>query len=283
MRDHYEEIIEAEARGWGFEWQELIRYRDLIFILSGRDFYSKYQRTVLGPLWVVLQPLLTTLVFAIVFGRLARVSTDGVASVLFYFSGLLTWNYFSRCLADTARTYLGSGGLFARVYFPRLIVPIASVLFHLLELAIQALVFAGIYLYFKGFTEHGPNLRPNLLLAALPLVILQVAALGTGAGLWLAALSTRLRDVQYVFAFVTQTWFFLSPVIYPLSATSEAWRWVMLFNPMASAIETVRCAWFGIGFVQPAHTLMSAVITLLIFASGLAAFKKAEYHFVDTL
>lgn len=281
MSDSHEEVIEAKSRFWDIDWKGLLQYRALVSALIWRDFSTRYRKTLLGPWWVILHPVLTTLVFTVIFGKLARISTDGIASTLFYFSGFLVWRYFANCFTETARIFHGNANLFSKVYFPRLIIPIATVVFYLLEFVIQLIVFLGLYLYFKFFTSHGLSLHLNGWLWWLPLMMAEVAALAMGAGLWLAALSTKVRDVHHALGFLTQGWFYFSPVVYPLSLASEEWRWVLALNPMAVVIEALRFAFFGIGFVHPGWLLVSALVTALVLASGILAFNKAEYYFLD--
>ncbi len=279
----YEVIIRAD-RGWfSFDLKSLLHYRDLLFLLVRRDFVSKYKQTVLGPLWFIIQPLLTTVVMTIIFGNFAKIPTDGVPPALFYLCGLLFWNYFAQNFTSTSQALIANAHIFGKVYFPRLIVPLAVVMSNLLALALQLVVFLGFYIYFKYFGSAATTLKPSLFLLALPLLTLQTAAVSLGIGLWVAALTVKYRDFHHLTAFVVQLWMYATPVIYPASMVPEKWWVFIALNPMTGIVESCRYAFFGTGFLTLRYLLISAVMTLALLVSGVLAFNKVERTFVDTI
>ncbi len=281
MSENYEIVIQP-TRGWfAIDWKGLLHYRDLLVLLVRRDFVSKYKQTVLGPAWFILQPLLTILVFSVIFGRVAKIPTDGHPPLLFYLCGLLPWNYFSQSLNTISNSLVANANLYSKVYFPRLIIPLSVVLSNLFAFLLQFVMFSGFYFYFKFFTVAGSHINPNLFILVLPFLLLQTAAISLGVGLWISALTTKYRDFQHLVGFLTQLWMYVTPVIYPLSVVPTRWRFVLALNPMSGVVEAYRYAFFGTGLVDPAYLLISAVVTLTILITGLIIFSKVERTFVD--
>jgi len=283
MSDKIEYIIEP-TRGWArIPWRDLLHYRDLLFLLVRRDFISRYKQTVLGPLWFVVQPLLTTIVFTVIFGKVAKISTDGLPQVLFYMCGLLAWGYFAQCMGGTSSTFVGNAGLFGKVYFPRLIIPLSVVISNLMSFAIQLVTFLGFWLWFKFFTVAGALFHFTAYLFALPALLLLTAAIGLGVGLWMSALTAKYRDFTHLSAFLTQLWMFATPVVYPLSEVPQNWQWVSALNPMTVIVEAYRVAFLGAGTVQPLFVAMSVITTVFLLITGLMIFTKTEKTFIDTV
>ena len=277
----YEEIIEAK-RGWlSFDWQELIRYRDLLLIFAWRDALLKFKELSLGPAWFLVQPLSTAFIFSVIFGRFAQLSTDKIPAILFYLSGLLFWTSFSHCLSGVSRVFIGYGDLFENVYFPRLIAPLSMILSNLITFLIQAVLFFFIYLYFKFFIPSAKNLEPSLFCIWIPFLILQTSALSLGCGLWLSVLTSRNKDMQGIINFLMQLWMYATPVIYPMSMIPEKWRILQSLNPMSAVIEGSRVAFFGIGTIHFKHFLISGLMTLGILVTGVLIFNKFEREFLD--
>jgi lipopolysaccharide transport system permease protein len=276
------EIVIKATRGWrGVDLAEIWRYCDLLFLLVHRDFVSNYKQTVLGPLWFIIQPLLTTIVFTIIFGKVAKIPTDGMPPMLFYLAGLLGWNFFSRTLSSTSSTLTSNLGLFGKVYFPRLVVPLAAVVSSFIALAIQLVTLLAFWCYFKFFTSAGPSIQPGWDLLLFPLIVLQISALGLGVGLWLSALTAKYRDLAFLTGTLVQLWMYATPIIYPVSQIPEKWRWVSSLNPMEMPIITIRQMFLGqAGGVSGDFTL-SILFTLVVLATGVIAFNKAEKTFVD--
>jgi lipopolysaccharide transport system permease protein len=263
-----------------FDLRELWQYRDLIQLFVRRDFVALYKQTVLGPLWFILQPLFTTLVFTVIFGKIAKIPTDGLPQFLFYFSGTVCWSYFSECLNQTSQTFLANAGIFSKVYFPRLAVPLAKVISNIFKFFIQFAIFLVFLFYFY---QQGAPVHPNLGVMALPLIVLQMAILGIGCGLIVSALTTKYRDLSLVVTFGVQLWMFATPVVYPLSQIPERYRIYFVLNPMTSVVEGFRTAFLGAGSLSPLYYLLGVLITLAIFFVGIVLFNRIEKTFVDTI
>jgi len=277
-----EYVIEA-TRGWmRVSWRELLHYSDLLFLLVRRDFISKYKQTLLGPLWFIIQPVLTTLVFTVIFDRVARISTDKLPPVLFYMCGLMAWGYFAQCMGGTSSTFVSNASLFGKVYFPRLIVPLSVVISSLMSFAIQLLTFLVFWIFYK-FTPAGHLFHFTAYLFALPVLVIFTAAIGLGVGLWMSALTAKYRDFTHLSTFLTQLWMFATPVIYPLSEISPKWQWVCALNPMTGILEMYRYAFLGTGTIQPLFLAISACTSLLLLLTGLMIFSRTEKTFIDTV
>ena len=277
------EIVIRPTRGWlQLNLGEIWQYRDLLFLLVHRDFVAKYKQTILGPAWFVLQPLLTTVVFSIVFGEIAKIPTDDLPPMLFYLAGLLGWNYFAQTFQSTSVTLIGNAGLFGKVYFPRLVVPLSAVISNLFAFALQLATLLAVWIYFKLFTSAGGLFGFSASIVWFPLVLLQVAALSLGVGLWLSALTAKYRDFTFLSGFIIQIWMYATPVIYPLSQIPEKWRWIAVLNPMTMPVEAIRIMFLGQGTVVGAYVTLSLSITVLLLLSGVLVFNKVERTFVDT-
>jgi lipopolysaccharide transport system permease protein len=278
------EVIIQPNRSWFYiDWRGLLHYRDLLFLLVRRDFLSRYKQTILGPLWFIIQPLLMTIVFTVIFGKVAKIPTDGLPPMLFYLCGLLAWGYFASCLKATSSSFIENAHLFGKVYFPRLVVPLSSVISNLFAFGIQLVAFLGFYFYFKNFTLAGASINPNLFIFVLPLLVLQTAAIGLGVGLWMSALTAKYQDLKFVMEFLIQLWMYATPVIYSMSVIPEKWRPVLAINPMAPILESYRYAFFGTSSLNFNYLLISAVTTVFVLLSGIFIFNKVERTFIDTV
>lgn len=277
-----EVVIEPSEGLRALAWRELWAYRDLLGLLVWRDYVARYKQTVLGPLWFIVQPLLTTAVFTIVFGKFAGIRTADAPPVLFYLAGLLAWNYFAQTFQSTSATLVNNAAMFGKVYFPRLIVPLSAVVSNLGTLLIQVVTFAAVYgAYAMIGLPADTGLRATLW--ALPLVVLQVAALSLGVGLWLAALTARYRDFTVLAGFLLQLWLYATPVIYPLREVPAAWRPVVLANPMTMPVEVFRHALLGAGDPNLPGVIASVALTAFLLATGLRLFRRVEKTFVDAI
>jgi len=245
-----------------------------------RDLVAQYKQTILGPLWFIIQPLLTTLTFTLVFGNIAKLSTDGLPKILFYLSGVTAWNYFSDCLMKTSETFLANTNIFGKVYFPRLAVPLSIVVSNLIRFAIQLALFLAFYSYFFA---KGSAIQPTKALWLLPLLILLMAALGLGSGIIVSAMTTRYRDLRFLVQFGTQLLMYSTPVIYPLSKLPEEYSWIMLSNPMTPVIEAFRYAFLGTGTFSWVHLGMSVAASVFILSIGVLLFNHVEKTFMDTV
>lgn len=276
-------IIEP-SKGWlRIDWRSIFHYRDLLWLLVRRDFVSQFKQSVLGPLWFIIQPLLTTVVFTVVFGKVAKIPTDGQPPILFYLCNMMAWGYFSGCLGYTSNIFLGYANIFGKVYFPRLIVPLSVVFSRLIAFGIQLGTFLSFWIYFKFFTASGVDIHLSPWIVILPLLLLQIAALGLGTGLCIAALTTRYRDLAFLAGFLTQLWMYATPVVYPLSEIPERWRFWVALNPMTEVVESFRLIFLGEGMVAPAYVITSAGLTMAILLLGLMLFSRAERTFIDTI
>jgi lipopolysaccharide transport system permease protein len=259
---------------------ELWRYRDLIMLFVRRDFVAVYKQTILGPLWFLLQPLFTTIVFTVIFGRIAKIPTDGLPQILFYLSGIVTWNYFANCLNKTSDTFVANAGIFGKVWFPRLSVPISIVISNLITLGIQFMLFLGFWVY---FLLRGKAINPQPLILILPLLILQMAALGLGCGIIISSLTTKYRDLTQLVGFGVQLWMFATPVVYPISRIPQQFQWIIALNPMAPIVELFRYSFLGAGTIVPWHIVLSVLNTAIILFIGIILFSRIEKSFMDTV
>jgi lipopolysaccharide transport system permease protein len=282
-RPHFEHVIRP-TRGWfDLDLADVWRHRDLLGLLVYREFASKYRQTVLGPAWFVLQPLLMSVVFAVVFGGIARIPTAGAPPILFYLTGLLGWGYVAQTFQSTASTFTANAALFGKVYFPRLVVPVASVIANFLAFGLQLAVLLVFWIWFKFATLAGHAFGLDGALVWFPVVALQLAAISLGAGLWLSALTTRYRDFSFLTPFLLQVWLYATPVIYPLSRVPERWRWVAALNPMTAPTEALKLMFLGAGDVSASSAVISAGVTLALLTTGVLIFNRAQKTFVDTV
>jgi lipopolysaccharide transport system permease protein len=277
------EIVIQQTRGWSwFSWRELYAYRDLLWQLARRDIVSRYKQTILGPLWNIIQPVLTTIVFMVIFSRVARIPTNGVPSSLFYMCGLLPWNFFSLTFQSTATTFLVNANMFGKVYFPRMIVPISSMFSNLVSLAIQLATFLAIFVVEKS-GPRGGSFHLDAAIWILPLVFVQVALLSLGVGFWIAGLSAKFRDFAILSTFLLQLWMYATPVVLPLTRVPARWLWVFVLNPMTFPVEETRYLLLGAGTPNMLLFTCSIGITLLITVGGVFLFQRVEKNFVDVI
>lgn len=263
------------------DWKELYEYRDLMWFLVRRDFTTIYKQSILGPVWFVIQPLVTTLVFTVVFGQIAKIGTEGVPSFLFYFSGIVLWNYFQGVMNGVSGTLIGNAGLFGKVYFPRLIVPLSLVITQLVTLALNVLMFAAFFLYYLFFTHA--SIQPSGWMVLLPFLVMYCAAVGLGVGLWLSALTAKYRDLRFALSFLSQLWMYATPIVYPLSLVPEKWVWLISLNPMTVPIELNRYIFLGTGTVNLPMIVSGGVLSLALLVSGLLVFNRVQRTFVDVV
>lgn len=278
----YEIILRPDTSWLSIELKGIWLYRDLLSLLVWRDFVAKYKQTILGPLWFIIQPVLMTLVFTVIFGKVAKIPTDGVPPILFYLCGQLAWNYFAQNFTSNSATLVSNAALFSKVYFPRLVVPLSVLVSNLFAFAIQGVTFLVFFLYFK-FVLHSGGFGLNWHLIFLPLLILQVAAFSLGVGLLMSSLTAKYRDLTHLSALLIQVWMYATPVIYPLSNFPREWQWVVALNPMTSIVESLRLMLLGTGTVLPYYLFLSIALTLLVTGAGLILFGRVEKTFVDTI
>jgi lipopolysaccharide transport system permease protein len=259
---------------------ELWRYRDLIRMFVRRDFVAFYKQTILGPLWYLVQPLLMTAVFTVVFNRIANIPTDGLPPFLFYLSGLVVWNYFATCMTKISDVFAANAPIFGKIYFPRLAVPVAVTITNLVTFLIQFALLCAVLII---LALRGVPVKPSAWLLVLPILVLQLAAIALGVGVLLSSLTTRYRDITFVVGFGTQLWMFATPVVYPLSQVPDKWQWLIALNPMTPILEMFRKAVLGTGTVSAAHIIFSVSVTILVLFVGLAMFSRIARTSIDTV
>lgn len=273
-------VIKPKTGWFDIHLGELSRYRDVILMFVKRDFVTFYKQTILGPLWYIIQPLVNTIVFTIIFGKVARISTDGTPPFLFYMAGTVTWGYFATSLNATSNTFIKNAGTFGKVYFPRLTVPISSVIIGMLQFGIQLVIFLGFLIF---FIWQGAEVYPSYLIFTLPLILLQMAILSLGFGILISSLTIKYRDLIFALGFTIQLWMYATPVVYPLSIIPEKYRMFAILNPMTSIVEIFREAFLGVSSIEPIHIVISVIITILVFTAGIIMFSRVERTFMDTV
>ena len=277
----FETVIKADKKWFDFNFKELVRYKDLIFMFVRRTFVSQYKQTVLGPLWAIIQPLLTTVVFTIVFGGIAKLPTDGAPTFIFYMCGNIAWTYFATSLTTTSNTFVTNAPSFGIVYFPSLVMPIATVISQFISFMIQFIfmIIILIFLHINGlFSFHF-----DFTFLLIPLILLQMAMLSLGFGVIISSLTTKYRDMAMLVSFGTQLWMYASPVAYASSLIPAKWLNIYMLNPMAPIIDTFRYICLGVGQFQIGYYLIGWLITLMILFVGLVLFNKVEKNFMDTI
>jgi lipopolysaccharide transport system permease protein len=280
-KDNWDLVISSDSKWYQINFKEIWKYRDLIIMFTKRDFQIFYKQTILGPLWFFIQPIFTTLLFILVFSKIAKIPTDGIPSHLFYLSGLIPWMYFSTNLLKTSQTFIENSQIFGKVYFPRLVVPISVVSINLLQFLIQFAVFLLVYLYYLVFNKGEIYISLNILL--IPLALFQLVLLSLGFGIFISSVTTKYRDLIFVTQFGVQLWMYISPIVYPTSLVPERYLYIYMLNPISSIIEIFRYSLFSKGVVSIEYILISWSFTIFIFLMGLVFFNKIERSFMDTI
>lgn len=278
--DEWTMIIRPQRAWWDLQLGDLWQYRDLIRLLVWRDFVAAYKQTILGPLWHVIQPVLTTLIFTIIFSRVARLPTDGLPPFLFYMAGNTLWVYFQSCLLKTSNSFTENAGIFGKVYFPRLSIPISTIISNLISFGIRFAIFLLFLLYYMA---RESAVRPNGWALLLPVYLLIMAGLGLGIGTIISSLTTKYRDLQHLVGFGAQLLMYATPIIYPLSSVPENWRWLLLGNPITSVVEMFRLGFLGSSVVEPVSLLYSSGFAIAALVIGVVAFSHVENSFMDTV
>jgi len=280
---HWDHSITAKRGYLDINFKELWHYRDLLMLFVKKDVITVYKQTVLGPIWYVLQPIMTTVVFVVVFGNIAKIDTGSVPPVLFYLAGLAMWNYFSETLSLTAKTFTDNANIFGKVYFPRLILPLSKVISGIIKFLVQFALFFVVWIYF--FAVKG-EVAPNAFVLMVPVLLVIMAMMSLGFGLLVTSMTTKYRDLAMLIAFGVQLLMYATPVIYPLSfvSGSPTREFVMRLNPLSSLFETFKYAFFSRGGAfEPVWFAYSVVFTLVLFVAGVIVFNKAEKQFIDTV
>ena len=269
------------VHGWfNINFKEIVQYWGLILLFVRRDFVVFYKQTILGPLWYIIQPLFNTLVFTLIFGKVAKIPTDGIPPFIFYFSGTVVWGYFSLCLNQTGKTFVANAQLFGKVYFPRITVPISFAITAVFQFIIQFMIFLGFFLY---FWQSGTDIKPNIYVLTLPLIVLHMAVLSVGMGLIISAATAKYRDLNFAMGFLVQLWMYLTPVVYPLSEVPDKYKIFILINPMTAVVESFRGVFLGVSSLTLQELLLSIILTILFFIVGIIVFSRVEKTFMDTV
>ena len=274
------EEIKAESSLFAINFREIWHYRDLLFMLVKRDFITFYKQTILGPLWFIVQPLLTTLIFVILFGNIAKLSTDGIPQLAFYLAGITIWNYFSESLTKTSSVFTANASIFGKVYFPRLIMPLSIVASSLLKFAVQFALFILVVLYYSFVAQ---SIQPNIWILFTPVLILLMALFALGVGMIFSSLTTKYKDLTFLLAFGIQLFMYITPVVYPSSALPEKFQILAKINPLSSIFECFRYAYLGTGTFTIADLLISTLVIVFLFFAGVLVFNKVEKSFMDTV
>jgi lipopolysaccharide transport system permease protein len=275
------EIIEPKKKLFDLKLKEAWYYRDLLFLWVKRDFTATYKQTILGPAWIFLQPLLMTLMFTLVFGRFANLSTDGLPKILFYLAGVTIWNYFSESFTKTATVFKDNANLFGKVYFPRIIMPLSIVTSNLVRFIIQFSLFIGFIVYYKYIGNN--QVMPNAMVWITPFLLLIMAGFALGAGMIISSMTTKYRDLAFLLTFGVQLLMYATPVIYPVNALPEKYRVYVLANPIAPVVETFRYAYLGTGAFSWTSLMYSFTAMVVILFVGVVIFNKVEKNFMDTV
>ena len=279
--EHWDEIIEPSGKLFDLQLKEVWRYRDLLWLFVKRDFTAQYKQTLLGPLWHFIQPIFTTVVFLLVFHNIARIDTDGINPVLFYMSGITIWGYFSACLTGTSNTFVANAGIFGKVYFPRMVIPLSMVASNIVKFCIQFFLLLAVMGWF-GIKTHYFYFGASWLL--IPVLVLMMAGLGLGLGIIISSLTTKYRDFSVLISFAIQLLMYATPIAYPMSyLRGKSYAWVISYNPLTPIVETFRYALFGKGSYEPMHLFYSGIFIAVCLFIGTLIFNKVERNFMDTV
>lgn len=274
------EVIRPKRTWYDINLSEVWKYRDLVLIFVRRDFVAGYKQTILGPLWYIFQPLLTTIVFTIIFDKFAHISTNATPSVIFYMTGITAWNYFASCITKTSGTFINNAGIFGKVYFPRLTVPVSIVISNLITFCVQFLFMMGFWVYYYLI---GANIYITPYIFLIPVLLLLTALMGLGFGIIISSLTTKYKDLQFVVNFGVQLLMYATPIIYPLSSIPDKYKIIIMLNPMTSIIETFKYALLGRGTFSWEMLAYSGIFSIAILIIGLLLFNKIEQRFIDTI
>ena len=273
-------IITPKRRLLDLNIREIIRYRDLVLLFVKRDYTTQYKQTILGPLWFVITPLISTVMYTFIFGQLAGIGTDAIPHILFYYSGTLLWIFFSSCFGSSSNVFAANAGIFGKVYFPRLVVPINNFISHSIKAFIQ---FFMLMVFFIYYLVIGTPLFPSWQMVFFPLLLVWLGATGTGAGLVISSITTKYRDLRNLVGYIVGLAMYATPVVYPISEIPESFRWIAYINPVSAPIELFRQWFFGFSSVNGIMILSSLGITVFVLFIGLILFNKNEQNFIDVI
>jgi lipopolysaccharide transport system permease protein len=280
MSEKWTTVIKPKNKLFEVDLKEIWAYRDLFSMFVKRDIITQYKQTILGPSWFFIQPALTTVMYMIVFGGIAGISTDGLPQPLFYLAGIVCWQYFADCLNKTSGTFTANQTIFGKVYFPRLIVPLSTITSNMVKMGIQLLLFIAVYVYYLFI---GANVQPNMYVLLIPVLFIMLAGLSLGFGIIISSMTTKYRDLTILFTFVVQLWMYATPVIYPLSTMSPNRQWIMALNPVTSIVETFKYGTLGVGTFSWLQLAYSFCFMLVLMVIGVVVFNKVQRSFMDTV
>lgn len=277
--EQWDSVIESRHSLFDINLKELWHYRDLLVLFVRRDFVTVYKQTILGPLWFFIQPLLTTITFTIIFGNVAQLSTDGAPKVVFYMAGITLWGYFSTCLTTVSGVFNANAGIFGKVYFPRLIMPLTIVISNLMKFGVQFLLF----ICFVGYFTLHNQIHPNSWILLTPLIIVLMALISMGIGLILSSMTTKYKDLNQLIGFGVQLFMYATPVIYPSSSVPQNYQWVVELNPLVGLFDYMRYAYLGVGNFNFSNLVYPSIFSIVILAIGILVFNKTQKTFMDTV
>ena len=280
QQEKWSQEIGAKHNLFSLNLKEVWAYKDLVYMLVKRDFVTSFKQTILGPLWFFINPIFTTVMYVIVFGNIANLSTDGAPQMAFYLAGVTLWNYFSSCLNKTSNVFRGNASIFGKVYFPRLVMPLAIVTSNLMQFVVQFILFIcviGYYYFFQG------NVQPNIWVLATPFLILLMAAFAMGTGMIFSSMTTKYKDLSMLLSFGVSLYMYVTPVVYPISSIPEKFRWIADFNPLTGIFECFKYAYLGVGDFNIGMLIYSTVFIFFVLLIGTVIFNKVEKSFMDTV
>ena len=281
-QDNWTTVIRPKDKLLSVDFAEIWRYRDLLMLFVKRNIITQYKQTILGPLWYLIQPLMTTVMYMVVFGGIAKISTDGLPQPLFYLAGICFWQYFADCLTKTSNTFVNNAGIFGKVYFPRLITPLSDVISNLVRFSIQFGLFLCVYAYYAIFTDV--HIHPNWYALMVPVLVAMLAGLALGFGILFSSMTTKYRDLQLLLSFFVSLWMYATPVIYPLSTiTNHKLLFIMQLNPLTGIIEFFKYGMLGVGCHEWWMLGYSFIFMLILLGIGIIVFNKVQRSFMDTV
>ncbi|MBD5511138.1 MAG: ABC transporter permease [Lachnospiraceae bacterium] len=280
MEEKWTTVLKPRTKWGNVNLKELFSYKDLILLFVKRNYVTKYKQTILGPLWLIISPLMTTLMFVVVFGNIAGLSTDGTPQIAFYMAGNVVWAYFAACVNQTSNTFVSNANVFGKVYFPRMVVPISTVLTGMLDFLVQFVLFLIILLF---LTVTGISISINMWVLVTPVLVLQLALLGMGVGIIVSSLTTKYRDLAILVTFGVQLWMYASPVVYSVTQIPEKYRFLYLLNPVSPIITMFRYAFLGTGYLPLLSWGISWITTIIVVIIGVLLFSRIEKTFMDTV
>jgi len=276
----WESEIKSEDSLFSINFKEVWQYRDLLLMLVKRDYISTYKQTILGPIWFFVQPILTMIIYVILFGQIAKLPTDGAPQIVFYLSGITIWNYFSESLTKTSSVFRDNAAIFGKVYFPRLIMPLSIVVSALIKFGIQFTLFIAIVLYYT-FIEH--KIHPNLWILATPFLLLLMSLFSLGLGMIFSSMTTKYKDLVFLLTFGIQLFMYATPVVYSITSIPEKYQWIVLANPLTSIFQCFRYGYLGSGSFDPNSLFYSIGVIVVLLSIGVVIFNKVEKSFMDTV